>query len=162
LRILTESLPRLAVSPGDRAQRAGALRGAWLAGFSLGTVQMALHHKLCHTLGGSFDLPHADTHAVLLPYTTAYNREAASSAMRKAADVMGVEDGPTEILSLARTIGAPLSLREIGMKESDLARAAELAVERQYPNPAPVTVEGIRVLLDAAFRGDGDYVTASD
>jgi alcohol dehydrogenase class IV len=81
--------------------------------------------------------------------------------MRKAADVMGVEDGPTEILSLARTIGAPLSLREIGMKESDLARAAELAVERQYPNPAPVTVEGIRVLLDAAFRGDGDYVTSA-
>ncbi|MGE5748997.1 MAG: maleylacetate reductase [Gemmatimonas sp.] len=161
LRLLTDSLPRLAAASGDRVQRGNALRGAWLAGFSLGTVQMALHHKLCHALGGSFDLPHADIHAVLLPYTTAYNREAAASAMRKAAEVMGVEDAPTEILTLARAIGAPLSLREIGMKESDLPRAAELAAERQYPNPAPVTIEGIRVLLDAAFRGDGGYVTSA-
>jgi maleylacetate reductase len=162
LKLLASALPRLAAAPGDRAQRADALQGAWLAGYSLGTVQMALHHKLCHTLGGAFNLPHAETHAALLPYTTAYNRDAAAGAMRSAAETLGVEDAPSEILAIARTISAPLSLREIGMLEADLDRAASLALERQYPNPAPVTLEKIRVLLDAAFAGDGDYVTASD
>jgi alcohol dehydrogenase class IV len=159
LAALSSSLPRLAAAPDDREQRALALKGAWLAGFSLGTVQMALHHKLCHTLGGAFNLPHADTHAVLLPYTAAYNRDAARDAMRIAAQALGVEDAPSELLSMARTIDAPVSLSELGMREEDLDKAASLALERQYPNPAPVTLEGIRVLLDAAYLGDAEYVT---
>ena len=162
LALLSSSLAQLVAAPEDRAQRALALRGAWLAGYSLGTVQMGLHHKLCHTLGGAFDLPHADLHAVLLPYTTAYNRDAAADAMRLAASTLGVEDAPSELLSLARTIDAPLSLREIGMREEDLSHAASLAIERRYPNPAVLTLEGIRVLLSAAYHGDGDYVTAFD
>jgi alcohol dehydrogenase class IV len=160
LRLLVGALPKLAATPGDREQRSHALKGAWLAGFALGTVQMALHHKLCHTLGGSFSLPHAETHAVLLPYTAAYNRDAAGAEMRSAADALDVEDLPAELLSLAGSIEAPLTLQELGMKEADLDRAADLAVERQYPNPAPVTRERIRVLLDAAYHGDGEYVTS--
>lgn len=160
LQLLSSSLPRLAASPGDREQRADALRGAMQAGWALGHVQMGLHHKLCHVIGGAFDLPHAETHAVMLPYTAAYNRDAAAEAMRAAAQILGVEDTPTELLSLARTISAPLSLREIGFREADLPRAVDLALEKQYPNPAPVTRERIYVLLDAAFRGDAEYVTA--
>ncbi|HEU4879808.1 MAG TPA: maleylacetate reductase [Gemmatimonadaceae bacterium] len=160
LRLLVDALPRLAATPEDREQRSQALKGAWLAGFALGTVQMALHHKLCHTLGGSFSLPHAETHAVLLPYTAAYNRDAAGAEMRLASSRLEVEDLPAELLSLARSVEAPLTLQELGMKETDLDRAADLAVERQYPNPAPVTRERIRVLLDAAYRGDGEYVTS--
>lgn len=158
IRFLSAALPRIVEAPTDREQRANALTGSWLAGFALGTVQMALHHKLCHTLGGSFGLPHADAHAVLLPYTAAFNRDAARQAMRAAASALGVEDAPTELLSLARTIGAPLSLAEIGMREDDIDSAAGLAVERQYPNPRPVTKEGVRELLNAAYRGDAGYV----
>jgi alcohol dehydrogenase class IV len=159
LSLLASALPRLAASPDDREQRGAALQGSWVAGYSLGTVQMALHHKLCHTLGGAFDLPHADTHAVLLPYTAAYNRDAAAAAMRSAANVLGVEDAPSELLALARMIGAPLSLREIGMAKGDLAHAASLALERPYPNPSPLTVERLTVMLEAAYEGDGEYVT---
>jgi maleylacetate reductase len=161
IRLLSSALPRIAASLVDRDARADALKGAWLAGFALGTVQMGLHHKLCHTLGGAFDLPHADTHAVLLPYTTAYNREAAHSAMRAAAAALEVEDTPSAILNLAREIEAPLSLREIGMNAADLDRAADLAVERQYPNPRPVTRNEIRDLLFAAYDGDGAYVSVA-
>jgi maleylacetate reductase len=161
LRLLATALPLLHATPDDREQRGDALRGAWLGGFALGTVQMGLHHKLCHTLGGAFSLPHAETHAVLLPYTAAFNRDAAASEMRMAARALDVEDAPIELLSLARNIDAPRTLDELGMQESDLDRAADLAVERQYPNPAPITRDGIRVLLDAAFRGDGEYVTAT-
>ncbi len=55
-----------------------ALYGAWLGGMALGAVGMALHHKLCHTLGGSFNLPHAETHTVMLPHATAYTAPAAA------------------------------------------------------------------------------------
>lgn len=158
LRLLNESLPVLAVSPEDRSQRERALRGAWRAGFALGTVQMGLHHKLCHTLGGSFDLPHADTHAVLIPYTAAYNRDEAADAMKLAATALGVEDAPAGVLSLAQSIPAPQSLREIGMRGDDLDRAADLAVEKQYPNPRPVTRDAIRILLEAAFEGETSYI----
>ena len=159
LKRLASSLPLLAAAPQDRAQRSIALSGAWLAGYSLGTVQMALHHKLCHAIGGAFDLPHAETHAVLLPYTAAYNRDYASGAMRLAAEVLGVEDVPSELLSIARMAGAPLSLQEIGMQPGNIPAAVEAALERQYPNPAPVTAAGLEALLDAALRGDGEYVT---
>ena len=162
LSLMSSSLPRLHSAPQDREQRSTALRGAWLAGYSLGTVQMALHHKLCHTLGGAFNLPHAETHAVLLPYTTAYNRSAAREAMRAAAETLGVEDPPTELMSIAQIIDAPSSLRDIGMREQDIERAASLALERHYPNPAPLTLEGMRVLLEAAYVGDAEYVTSFD
>jgi maleylacetate reductase len=159
LRLLNESLPLLAVSPDDRTQRERALMGAWRAGFALATVQMALHHKLCHTLGGSFDLPHAETHAVLIPYTSAYNRDAAPEAMKLAAQALDVEDAPSGILNLARSIPAPLSLQEIGMREEDLDRAAELAVQKQYPNPRKIDRESILLLLEAAFAGDSTFVS---
>ncbi len=158
LRLLSAALPLLSSQPTDREQRGIALRGAWLAGFSLGTVQMALHHKLCHTLGGAFDLPHADTHAVLLPYTAAYNRDFAAQAMKSAAMALGVEDAPTELLAISSAIGAPQSLSEIGMKESDIDHAADVAVERPYPNPRPVTREEVHALLAAAWGGEADYV----
>ena len=161
LRLLASSLPLLSATPGDREQRGDALLGAWLAGYSLGTVQMALHHKLCHAIGGAFDLPHAETHAVLLPYTAAYNRDHAVEAMRLASKVLDVDDAPSEILDIARTIGAPLSLREIGMRSEDLRHAVDLALERQYPNPAPMTERGLKALLDAAYQGDAEYVTQS-
>jgi maleylacetate reductase len=159
LKIMTGTLPLLVPAPENREQRERALMAAWLSAFALATVQMGLQHKLAHALGGTFNLAHADTHAVLLPYTAAFNRDAAVEAMSSAAATLGVEDAPIELLKLSRSIDAPLSLAEIGMLESDLDRAAELATERAYPNPRPVTRDAIRVLLDAAFRGDGAYVT---
>lgn len=158
---MAAALPQLFANPEDEDARATALRGAWLGGFSLATVQMALHHKLCHTLGGSFGLPHAETHAVLLPYTAAYNRDAAANAMRRAAGAMNADDAPTGLLDLARSIAAPMSLQELGMSASDLDAAADLAVERPYPNPRPVTRDAVRELLGAAYDGDASYVRSA-
>jgi Alcohol dehydrogenase, class IV len=158
IELISQALPQIVADPGSPSAREAALEGAWLAGSALASVQMALHHKLCHTLGGAFDLPHAETHAVLLPYTAAYNRPAAAAAMERAAKALNAPDAPTALLDLERKIGTPLSLEKIGMKESDLDRAADLAVERQYPNPREVTKLEVRQLLDAAFRGDSAYV----
>ncbi|EHL97534.1 alcohol dehydrogenase, iron-dependent, partial [Acetobacteraceae bacterium AT-5844] len=81
IRALGAALPAILASPSDRVAREGALYGAWLCGTCLGAVGMALHHKLCHVLGGTFDLPHAETHAVILPHAAAYNAPAAPEAL---------------------------------------------------------------------------------
>jgi maleylacetate reductase len=153
IRALAQSLPEVVTDPGNLQARGESLYGAWLAGVSLASAGMALHHKLCHTLGGSFNLPHAETHAIVLPHAVRYNRDAAKEALARAARALGVADVPTGIYDLELKLGLKLALRDLGMKESDLDRAARLATENPYPNPAPLSYAGIRALLDAAFHG---------
>jgi maleylacetate reductase len=151
IRALARSLPRLVDRP-DLEASAEALYGAWLAGMALG-AGIALHHKLCHALGGSFDLPHAPTHTVMLPYSAHYNRDAAPDAMARIARALGVEDAPAGLFDLARRLGAPASLEQLGLRYADLDRAAELAAAEPYPNPRPITRAEVRALLEDAFRG---------
>jgi alcohol dehydrogenase class IV len=150
---LAASLPQITRSPADPNPRSLALYGAWLAGSALGMVAMGLHHKLCHTLGGRYKLPHAELHTVLLPYTAAYNQNAAATAMLRIARALGATNAPAGLHELNRSIGAPASLREIGMPAEALDEAAALASSAAYPNPAPLTQTGIRQLLEDAFWG---------
>ncbi|MBU8541211.1 maleylacetate reductase [Falsiroseomonas tokyonensis] len=153
IRALAAALPVVVARPGDVAARAEALQGAWLAGVCLGAVNVSLHHKLCHVLGGSFGLPHAETHAVVLPHAMEFNAPAAPEAMARVARALGVSDPVAGLFALSRRIGAPQSLAELGLREADLDRAAEIATASPYPNPRPVTRQAIRALLGAAFTG---------
>ncbi len=153
IRALAQGLPGVVKAPQDLEARSQCLYGAWLCGAVLGSVGMALHHKLCHTLGGTFNLPHAETHTVVLPHAVAYNRAAAPEAMHAAATALGVADAAQGLYALARTLGAPLALKDIGMRESDLDRAAELATQSPYYNPRAVERPAIRRLLDDAYHG---------
>jgi maleylacetate reductase len=153
IRALGRSLPVVVEQPGDLEARGDALYGAWLCGIALGAVGMALHHKLCHVLGGSFDLPHAETHTIVIAHAAAYNRKAAPDAMARIARALGVDDAPAGLYDLAARIGAPMKLGDIGLKEGDLDRAADIAAKNPYYNPRPVTRAGIRALLDDAFFG---------
>jgi alcohol dehydrogenase class IV len=153
IRALARSLPRIAADPGDRDARSDALYGAWLAGISLGAVDMALHHKLCHTLGGSFNLPHAETHTIVLPHVAAYNADAAPEAMQRVARALGATEVAGGLYDLAATIGAPLALKEIGLREQDLDQTTEIATRNPYYNPRPISRDGIRRLLEDAFHG---------
>jgi alcohol dehydrogenase class IV/protocatechuate 3,4-dioxygenase beta subunit len=150
---IARALPRLAADPADVEARADLLHAAWLAGTCLATVGMGLHHKLCHTLGGSFDLPHAETHTVVLPHAMAYNAPAVPDVMRRIADALGVPDAPGGVYDLVASLGGPTSLRDLGMPESGLPRAAELATSTPYPNPRELTTGGIAELLAGAWHG---------
>ncbi len=153
LAALHGALPGIVADPRDLEARSGALCGAWLCGTVLGTVAMALHHKLCHTLGGSFDMPHAETHAVLLPHTIAYNAVAVPDLLAPVARIFGAPPGAA-LHDFATTLHAPTALRELGLKEADLDRAAAIAVSKPYPNPRPFDEAAIRALLGAAWAGD--------
>lgn len=152
LRALRDALPGIVKSPADPEARTLALYGSWLCGTVLGSVGMALHHKLCHTLGGSFDLPHAETHAILLPHSAAYNAQAAAEALAPAAVLFNGSIGGG-LYDFAASIGAPLALKELGLAEADLDRAADLATQNPYWNPRPIERDAIRALLQQAWAG---------
>ena len=157
---LARGLPGVRRDPADLDARSDALYGAWLCGMVLGNVGMALHHKLCHTLGGSFNLPHAPTHTVVLPHALAYNAAHAPEAMQRIARAIGTNDAARGLYALALDNGAPVSLKAIGMQEADLDRAADLAAANPYWNPRPIERDGLRALLQDAFDGNLPGTTA--
>ncbi|MCF7700895.1 maleylacetate reductase [Loktanella sp. M215] len=152
IRALRDALPAITRDPADIDARGEALYGSWLCGVVLGSVAMSLHHKLCHTLGGSCDLPHAETHAILLPHSAAYNAAAAHDALAPAAALFG-GDLAGGLHDLARSLGAPLALKDLGLARDDLDRVADMAVKNPYANPRPVTRDGILALLTRAYDG---------
>ena len=153
IRALAQGLRGIHRMPNDMAARSACLYGAWLCGTVLGHVGMALHHKLCHTLGGSFNLPHAETHTVVLPHALAYNASATPQAMSRIAVAIGAPDAATGLFDLARELGAPTALRDIGMPLDGLPRVMELALANPYWNPRPIEADGLERLLDNAWAG---------
>jgi alcohol dehydrogenase class IV len=155
---LARALPAIAGDPADHDARRGALYGAWLCGICLGAVGMSLHHKLCHVLGGTFGLPHSETHTVMLPHALAYNAAAAPEAMGRIARAVRISDrsgdaAPSALYDLAGAVGAQRSLAALGMPADGLDRAADLAVANPYWNPRPLERDAIRALLERAFTG---------
>ncbi|MGB3026673.1 maleylacetate reductase [Paradevosia shaoguanensis] len=139
------SLPAIARDPADRAARERALEAAYLAGFALGQTTMGLHHKLAHVLGGMLDLPHAQTHAALLPHVARFN---AASLVA----VLGSDPGRA-IAAIGAAGGAPTSLRALGMAESDIERVIPEVLGAGYANPRAVSEDDLRALLRAAWAG---------
>ena len=153
IRALSQSLPVIISEPGNMDARTGAMYGACMAAAALGTGTTGLHHRLCHTFGGTFNTPHAETHTILLPHSVAYNAGARPEATRRIAGALGVSDAATGLFELAGKLGAPTALKDIGVKETDLDEAAAVAVEKPLKNPEPVTGERIRALLENAYHG---------
>lgn len=153
VRAMAEALPRLAATPDDLDARSRALYAAWLCGACLGATTMGLHHKLCHVLGGTYGLPHAETHTVVLPYALAHNAPAAPRALTVLRRALGADDAPRALWDLAGRLGAPRSLAELGLTQADVTPAAARAAGEPYANPREVTVEGVRGVLRAAYEG---------
>lgn len=153
VRAIRLALPALVAGPTDLGARGRALYGAWLAGACLGATTMGLHHKLCHALGGTLDLPHAQVHAVVLPHALAYNARAAPAAVAALCRALDTDDPAAALFRLTGELGAPTSLTELGVAEADLDRVARQVVAEAYPNPRQVTLDGVRELLDRAWRG---------
>ncbi len=153
IQALTEALPVIVEQPDDVVARRRAAYGAFLCGMALGSAGMALHHKLCHALGGSFDLPHADTHTVVLPHAAGFNAREARE-LDPVIDILGANSVGGGLWDLAKRMGAPTSLQEIGMPEDGIARAADVASANPYWNPRKFDRGDIETLIKQAYRGD--------
>jgi len=149
---LVRALPKIQIAPDDIQARTDALYGAWLCGTCLGAVSMSIHHKLCHVVGGAFDLPHAQTHTIVLPHALAYNAPAVPQALEKLRPILG--DNPADALfQLGRKIGAVAGLREIGMPDGRIDEVLDKTFANPYWNPRPLEREAIRALIERAYIG---------
>ncbi|MEM8986926.1 MAG: maleylacetate reductase [Pseudomonadota bacterium] len=150
---LMRALPTILKTPGDLSARSDALYGAWLCSICLGSGGVALHHKLCHVLGGSFDLPHAETHAIVLPHALAYNAPFAAPAMERLSRAVGGRSPEAAFYDIVAASGAPVSLRALGMPEEGIDRAVEITFENPYWNPRPLERDGVCDIIRAAWEG---------
>jgi alcohol dehydrogenase class IV len=154
VRALAAGLRRVHTDPADLAGRSRCLYGAYLAALSFSSAGSGLHHKICHVLGGTWDLPHAETHAVVLPHVVAFNTESAPAALEGVAAALGAEDALHGLLRLNRELQAPTSLRELGLPEGALQEAAALVAEvAPRDNPRHVDARSAEQLLRGAWAG---------
>lgn len=153
IRAMASGLPAVCDGSAGDDERGAALYGAFMCGLALATATMGIHHKLCHVVGGTFGMPHAETHTVILPHATHFNRDAAPEAMQAISRALSADSAAGGIFDLAGKIGAPTALKDLGLSEEDLDRAAEIATASPYYNPQPVDRDGVRALLDAAYHG---------
>lgn len=145
-------LPVLMTDSQNLEARRQTQYAGWLCSTVLGYVSMALHHKLCHTLGGGFNTPHADTHAILLPHTAGFNAAAVPELLQPVTDIFGDTAGGG-LWDFAQQINAPLRLKDLGLSEADLDKAAEMATQNPYDNPREFNRDDIRQLLQNAWEG---------
>lgn len=156
IRALAAALPAVHADPADPDARSGLLYGAYLAGSSFAVAGSGLHHKICHALGGAHDLPHAQTHAIVLPEVLAFNAPSVPVAAARIAGALGVTDPVAGLRALSAGLGIPPGLRELGLREDQLAGVAELILPSVPPdNPRPVDRAALTTLLHAAWAGPG-------
>ncbi|KAK5082823.1 hypothetical protein LTR05_006704 [Lithohypha guttulata] len=153
---LAKSLPTIVNDPHNKDARSQAQYGAWLCGITLGSSAMALHHKLCHTLGGSFNLPHAETHTIVLPHALSYNAPAIPSQMADLASALPESNGDAihGLNVLLEKLKVKRALSDFGMKEEDIDKATDIAMSAQYPNPRKLEKEKIRELIRRCWAGE--------
>ncbi|KAI1367706.1 putative maleylacetate reductase [Xylaria arbuscula] len=156
IKVLASFVPEIVANPDSRSARSSTLYGAWLCGICLGSVGMSLHHKLCHTLGGSFNLPHAQMHTIVLPHALAYNAPKVPRAMETLAKALPNSDGDAVkgLNVLLGKLKVQRGLRELGMKESDVDVAADIALKNAYWNPREIERDPIRELIRRAWAGE--------
>jgi maleylacetate reductase len=155
VRAIVGALPRVIHRTDDLDARSELLMGAWLCACCLGATTMGLHHKLCHTLGGLFDLPHAETHAIVLPYALAYNAADVPASMTHLQRAMNTAEPVQALLELERQCSIPLALRDVGMPHDGLARAVTQVLANPYRNPRALDQQGLSELLERAWSGSG-------
>jgi maleylacetate reductase len=154
VRRLRQHLPA-AYESAHPAARGEILIAACLAGTALGTVGTSLHHALCHLLGGMFNAPHAETHAIVLPYAVSYLQPSVPEAARRLAQAMDTSQHALarSIWELGRSVGTPAGLRAVGIREDDLPALTEAALAKRLPSPRPLEYGALHQALHAAWTG---------
>lgn len=153
IKALIEGIPASINNPNDLNARGQVLYGGMLSGYCVTLAGIAIHHKLCHVLGGHHGIAHGDSNSVILPYAVAYNESAAPEAMNAIKTTMGSSSACGGIYDFARKIGVPSNLMDLGMSEADLDRAAQETVQTTPYNPRKVDINLVREMLQQAFEG---------
>lgn len=158
VRSLSKSLPELMVddAANERVDQESALYGAWLCGMCLGNVSMSIHHKLCHVLGGSFNLPHGETHTAVLPHSLSYVAPQIGPVMAKVAEALPGSEGDAlrGLNLLLSKLPVKLALKDYGFRQEDIDKAADIAMSQPYWSPRPLERDAIREVIRRIWAGE--------
>lgn len=156
VRSLVEALPIIKNDPHSMAARSQAQYGAWLCAICLGSTKMGLHHKICHVLGGTFNLPHAETHTAVLPHAVAYNAPATPRAMEMLAKAFPDSGGDAVkgLNMLLDKLEFPRDLERYGMKEADIDVGVKQAMSNVYSNPREIEEQPLREMIRRCWAGE--------
>lgn len=161
IRALNGGLPAIRTNPDDLRGRELALYGAYLAAVAFASAGSGMHHKICHVLGGRWNMPHAQTHATVLPYVLAFNTPAAHDAAQRIATAFGADTATAGLNTLRQTLDAPKALKDYGLAKDNITEAVHLILPViPESNPRHVTEENLTALLTAAYAGtppDADW-----
>jgi maleylacetate reductase len=152
-RAVAAALPRIVGNPHDLGARREALYGAWLCGAVLGATTMSLQHTLCHVLGGTFNLPHAQTHAIVLPHVMAFNAPYAPDMVEGLTGVFGDGDPWTALWRLQQRLPMPMALSDLGLRRGDPTEVARQVTATPHDNPRPITAADVYTVLTQAWTG---------
>ena len=162
IRALSRGLPLIAEDPSGTGGREQALYGAYLSAVAFASAGSGLHHKICHVLGGTFNLPHAQTHASVLPYVLAFNAPYAPEAEARIAAAFGATDALAGLQDLRKRLDAPKALADYGFSADGIAEAVNIVLPAvPESNPRPATLENLTHLLQAALTGEDPSVLLS-
>ncbi|KAF2148484.1 Dehydroquinate synthase-like protein [Myriangium duriaei CBS 260.36] len=154
IKSLVSSLPDIVADPSSRSARSLSFYGSWLCGICLGNVGMALHHKLCHTLGGSFNLPHAETHAIVLPHALAYTAPMIPEIMKKLGSVFPEGAAIDGLNALQRRLRVKKALKDYGLREEDIDTAVTITLSKPYWNPRKVQKDALKEVIRRCWAGE--------
>jgi alcohol dehydrogenase class IV len=156
IKALASALPEIKANPNSLSARTKAQYGAWLCAICLGSTKMSLHHKICHVLGGTFNLPHADTHTAVLPHAVAFNAPACPKAMDMLAEALpeGKGDAVMGINLLLEKLGMQRDLKRFGMKESDIEIGVQQSLANAYANPRKIEEKPLREMIRRCWAGE--------
>lgn len=154
IRALATGLPAIAADPAGVDGREQALYGAYLSAVAFASAGSGMHHKICHVLGGTYNMPHAQTHATVLPYVLAFNAPAAPQAEARIASAFGSDTAVGGLNALRTALGAPTALKDYGFRLEDIPEAVSIILPAiPANNPRKVTAENLAELLAEAHRG---------
>ncbi|MGZ4612242.1 MAG: maleylacetate reductase [Kineosporiaceae bacterium] len=154
IRALGAGLPEVVRDPHGIEGREQTLYGAYLAAVAFASAGSGLHHKICHVLGGMYDLPHAQTHAVVLPHVLAFNAPDVPEVERRLAAAFEAPSALEGLRRLRSAVGAPRALRDYGLREGDIPAAVDDVLANVPPgNPRPVSAANLEELLRGAWEG---------
>jgi maleylacetate reductase len=151
IRRLGSSLPCIVKNPRDLVARTDALYGAWLAANFRAAV--GLEHAIAQRVRQWFNLDHAHTHAVAVPYATGFNAAAATEAMARIRRALDVEDAARGLYDLNVRLGLPTGLKDLGLAEKDLGNAVEVVSAVKITHPRPVSKADLENVIAQAFAG---------
>lgn len=155
IRALSQGLPKIVADSQDIDGRDQALYGAYLSAVAFASAGSGLHHKICHVLGGTFNLPHAQTHATVLPYVLAFNVPYSPDAELRAAAAFGTDTALEGLQNLRKQVNAPARLSDYGFTAEGIPEAVGIILEKlPANNPREVTADNLTQLLTAAVNGD--------